>query len=134
MADKTLMVDTSLLLNHFRKTKRETSKLFKRIEEFDRIAISAITEYEVLVGATETQVSFWTDLFSEFEILKFDSETVQAAIKIKLDLKRKRKSIETADLFIAATAVVNELAFDTLNRKHFEYIDQLQLLTEFDDA
>lgn len=75
--------------------------------------------------ATETQVAFWTDLLSEFEILNFDSQTVQAAIKIKYGLKRKRKSIETADLFIAATAVANELAFDTLNRKHFKYIDQL---------
>jgi len=33
-----------------------------------------------------------------------------------------------SDLFIAATAVVNELPLATLNRKHFESVDGLKLL------
>jgi tRNA(fMet)-specific endonuclease VapC len=132
VADKILMVDTSLLLDHFRKTRREASRLYQHIEQFDRIAISAVTEYEVLVGATHAQVVFWKDLFSEFEILKFGSRTVEAAVEIKHSLMRKRKSIETADLFIAATAVVHGMTFDTLNTKHFVHIAQLKLLTDSD--
>lgn len=124
------MVDTSLLLDHFRKTNRELTKLYRHIDHYDLLVISAVTEYEVLVGATATQLAFWTELLSEFQILPFDSQTVQTAIDIKRSLKRKRKSIETANLFIAATAVANNLAFDTLNRKHFEQIEQLHLWSE----
>ena len=74
MADKILMVDTSLLLDHFRKTKREASRLYKRIDQFDQIAVSAVTEYEVLVGATPAQSAFWAELLSEFKIYRSIAE------------------------------------------------------------
>jgi tRNA(fMet)-specific endonuclease VapC len=43
-------------------------------------------------------------------------------------LKRKRKQIDIADLFIAATAVTNKMSLATLNRKHFDRIDTLTLI------
>ena len=49
------------------------------------------------------------------------------AIKIKLDLKKKRKSIEFQDLIIAAIALSHNLPLATLNQKHFEPIDGLIL-------
>jgi tRNA(fMet)-specific endonuclease VapC len=49
-------------------------------------------------------------------------------MEIQQDLKKLRKSIEKADLFIAAIAVANNLRLDTLNRKHFDNIGQLRLL------
>jgi len=44
------------------------------------------------------------------------------------ELKLKRKQIEIADLFIAATAVAHNFPFATLNRKHFDRIDRLNIL------
>jgi predicted nucleic acid-binding protein len=55
---------------------------------------------------------------------------VQTAIRLKQNLKRKRMTIEAADLFIAATAIAYGLEFDTLNRKHFLHIDGLKLQPE----
>jgi predicted nucleic acid-binding protein len=43
-------------------------------------------------------------------------------------LKRKRKQIALADLFIAATAISNQLSFATLNRKHFDRIEELNII------
>jgi len=43
-------------------------------------------------------------------------------------LKRKRKQIDLADLFIAATAVTNELPLATLNKKHFERVEILAII------
>ncbi len=130
MANQILVVDTSLLLEHFRKTKRENSRLFRQIDHYDQIFISVVTEYEVLVGATGAQAAFWQELLAQFQIMPLDSRTFEAAIAIKADLKRKRKSISLADLFIAATAVTLDLPFDTLNRKDFMHISQLQLLPD----
>ncbi|WP_374759920.1 type II toxin-antitoxin system VapC family toxin [Fibrella rubiginis] len=79
-------------------------------------------------GATPDQQRYWTNLFSEFDILSFDSNAARVAVQIRNDLKKLRKSIDTADLFIAAIAVANKLTLDTLNRKHFEHIQLLDLL------
>jgi len=53
---------------------------------------------------------------------------VQQAVIINRQLKLKRKQIDLADLFIAVTAITNNLPFATLNRKHFERIDTLNIV------
>ena len=74
------------------------------------------------------QLTFWNDLLSEILVLAFDSKAAHAAVEIQNSLKKQRMSNEKADLFIAATAVANSLPLDTLNRKHFDKIEQLALL------
>lgn len=128
MADKTLMIDTTLLIDYFRKTDKSKSRLVQHSEQFDQLAISTVTEFEVYSGATEAQLTFWNELLSEVFVLPFDSRAAHIAVDIQRDLKKLRKSIEKADLFIAATAVANGLTLDTLNRKHFDKIKQLTLL------
>jgi tRNA(fMet)-specific endonuclease VapC len=61
-------------------------------------------------------------------VLAFDKTVAKVAVNLNRELKRKRKLIDTADLFIAATAVANNLPFATLNRKHFDRIDELTII------
>ncbi|WP_419800771.1 type II toxin-antitoxin system VapC family toxin [Mucilaginibacter sp.] len=112
MADKTLVIDTTLLIDYFRKTDKSKSRLVQLSEQFDRLAISTVTEFEVYSGAIATQSDFWNELLSEFLVLPFDSRAAHIAVDIQRDLKRLSKSIEKADLFIAATAVANGLTLD----------------------
>ncbi len=130
MADRTLMIDTTLLINYFRKTDKSNSRLVQLSERFDQLVISTVTEFEVYSGATDAQMTFWTELLSEVLVLPFDSQAAHMAVEIQRDLKKLRKSIEKADLFIAATAVANGLTLDTFNRKHFDKIKQLKLLDD----
>jgi tRNA(fMet)-specific endonuclease VapC len=60
--------------------------------------------------------------------MPFDKTVAKRAVDLNKELKRKRKLIDTADLFIAATAIANNLPFATLNRKHFDRIDGLTLI------
>ncbi len=62
------------------------------------------------------------------KVLPFDKDVVKLAVIINRQIKQKRKQIELADLFIAATAITNNLPFATLNRKHFERIDTLNII------
>ncbi|RYY77657.1 MAG: type II toxin-antitoxin system VapC family toxin [Moraxellaceae bacterium] len=128
MADNTLMIDTTLLIDYFRKTDKTNAKLVQLSRQYEQIAISSVIEYEVYSGATPAQISFWQELLSEIVVLPFDSKAAHIAVDIQQQLKKLRKSIETADLFIAATAIANNLTLDTLNRKHFDKIEQLALL------
>jgi tRNA(fMet)-specific endonuclease VapC len=129
MADKTLMIDTGLLIDYFRKTDKSNARLVQLSKQFDQLAISSVTEFEIYSGATSSQLTFWNELLSEIIVLPFDSKAAHVAAEIQQELKKIRKTVEKADLFIAATAISNNLSLDTLNRKHFEVIEQLALFS-----
>ena len=61
-------------------------------------------------------------------IIPLDEVAVDTAVMMNSSLKMKRKQIDLADLFIAATAVAYGLSLATLNRKHFDRIDTLNII------
>ena len=130
MADKKIMVDSTILIDYFRKTDKINSKLVSHFKNYDQLYISSVTEFEVINGATQAHLQFWDGMLTRFAILDFDSKAARQAANIVAQLKTKRKTIDKPDLFIAATAVVNGLTLDTLNTKHFIHIDSLHLLTK----
>ena len=67
-------------------------------------------------------------MLQSIEIISLDESAVDISVEINAVLKKKRKQIDIADLFIAATAVANHLPFATINRKHFERIDRLNII------
>ena len=128
MAHKIILTDTSILIDYFRKTDKNNSVLISLFEQGYDFTISAVTHYEIYSGTTTNQVTFWKNLLQRTKVLAFDEIVAQTAVDINNELKRKRKQIEIADLFIAATAVANNLPFATLNMKHFDRIDSLHLV------
>jgi len=128
MADKIVLADTSILIDLFRKSEKANSRFVQLALQGYEFQISAITEFEVYSGATTAQLPFWDDLLQKVKVLPFDKEVVKLAVKINKQLKQKRKQIDLADLFIAATSLANNLPFATLNRKHFERIDGIDIV------
>jgi len=124
------MVDSTILIDYFRKTDKANSRLVSHFKNYDHLYISSVTEFEVVNGATKAHLRFWDGMLTRFTILDFDSKAARQAAEIVAQLKTKRKTIDKPDLFIAATAVVHGLALDTLNIKHFTHIDSLNLLTK----
>ncbi|MCF2488189.1 type II toxin-antitoxin system VapC family toxin [Dyadobacter sp. CY347] len=129
MAEKILMIDTCVLIDYFRKKDKSNSKLVQIADRFEQIAISSITEFEIYTGATPDQRSFRKSMLFEVLVISFDSSAAHYAAEIQQDLKRRRYAIDKADLFIAATAIANDTLFYTLNRKHFDKISELDLLS-----
>jgi len=128
MADIIILVDTSILIDYFRKSDKAKSKLILLIREGYKFQISAITEYEIYAGSTPTQQGFWGDLLGKTQVLSFNQSTAQVAVQINSELKKKSQQIAIADLFIASTSIDNNIPFATLNKKHFDRIDQLQIV------
>ncbi len=52
MADKITLVDTSVLINYYRKTDKANSVWVKLVRQRYRFSISAVTKYEIYSGAT----------------------------------------------------------------------------------
>ena len=130
MANQKLMVDTSLLIDYFRKTDKNNARLVTHFKNYGHLYISSIKAFEVLNGAKQVHLDFWEGMLPRFTVLDFDSKAARQAAAITEQLKLKRKTIDKPDLFIAATAVAHGLNFDTLNTKHFTHIDKLILLTD----
>jgi tRNA(fMet)-specific endonuclease VapC len=128
MADEMILLDTSVLIDYYRKTDKANSVLMGLLNKGYRFAISVVTKYEICAGATDSQQSFWKAVFEAISILPFDEGCVDGAVTLNANLKRKRKQIDLADLFIAATALQHNLPIATLNKKHFERIDSLGII------
>lgn len=123
-----ILIDTTILIDYFRKVGKSKTKLVTLANQFDKIAISCVTEFEIFMGANYNQMLFWNALLNHITILPFDSKAVSEALNIKKELKQLRKTIDCADLFIASTAITNKLPFYTLNLKHFRDIETLNLI------
>ena len=128
MADKVVLVDTSILIDYYRKTDKEKSIWISLVRQGYSFAVSAVTKYEIYAGATLNQLKFWDTVFEAITVMPLDELSVDTAVTVNAALKRKRKQIDMADLFIASTAVAHSLPLVTLNRKHFERIDTLKLI------
>ncbi|CAN5559173.1 type II toxin-antitoxin system VapC family toxin [soil metagenome] len=124
-----ILLDSSVLIDYYSKTQKDKSFFFHLSNQFSGYNISVITEYETLLGGNEL---FWKNLFLDFTIITYSSAINSYALKIQQDPKKKRKSIDFRDLIIAATVFRFSLPLATINKKHFENIDSLQLITPKD--
>ncbi|MEZ4776483.1 MAG: type II toxin-antitoxin system VapC family toxin [Bacteroidia bacterium] len=128
MAKEIICLDTSILIDFFRKKKKENTVFYKLTLTYQIFAVSVITEYEIFSGSTTDQLGFWESFFSQISVLPFDSETDAFAVKIFKQLKARNKLIDIPDILIAATAVKNNMKLATINRKHFDRVGDLELV------
>ena len=127
MAQEVVLLDTSVLIDYFRKTdKRRT--FFVALEERQvEFRISAITVFEVYAGATSSQLSFWDTLLNSVGVMPFGSAEARRAVTLQATLKEQRKQLAAPDLFIASTALEAKLPIATLDRRHFGLVPGLVL-------
>nr|NQU89907.1 type II toxin-antitoxin system VapC family toxin [Bacteroidota bacterium] len=120
-----ICLDTSVLIDFFRKKDKTKSFFHALAGEYDLFAVSAITEYEVYVGSNIEQDKYWDDFFKRVIVLPYDSQVNKIAIEIFRKLKHNNKLIDAPDLFIAASAIANNMQLATLNDKHFSRVHGL---------
>ncbi len=58
MADKKLMVDSSILIDYFRRKDKANSILISHFRNYDHLYISSVTEFEIVNGATPAHLQF----------------------------------------------------------------------------
>ncbi len=126
-----ICLDTNILIAHKRakKSHKARSFLFQLSFHYE-FAVSTVTTYELLRGDNQDEDQYWLSLFEAMQILPFDLNCSQKAALIYKDLKSKGQLIETEDLLIGATALRYQMKLATLNIKHFQRIENLQLITE----
>jgi predicted nucleic acid-binding protein len=127
MERERLLIDTSILIDHLRKTQKDKTIFYQVASRCDCL-ISVITEFEFSIGSTPQNRRFTEELLAKLPVLPFDSTCVKTASIIYRDLKAKNQLISLPDIFIAATAITHDLQLLTLNQKHFQRIVNLKLM------
>jgi predicted nucleic acid-binding protein len=125
--NRRVLVDTSILIDFFRKKNKNNSLLYK-IQETHDIYASTITEFEFLAGVKGERLKPLKHFFNRINLIPFDSNASIIASSIYKDLKSRNRIIEFRDIFIAATAIANDLPISTLNLEHFKRIRNLKIL------
>lgn len=128
MGKKTVMIDSCILIEYFRKADKSKNTWFKLVSSGFDLAMSVVVKYEIYSGATPQQINFWKDALAAVSVLPLEEHCVDEAVTINAQLKVARKQIEVADLLIAATAIANKMPLATLNKRHFERISILELI------
>lgn len=129
MAVREALLDTSVLIEHFRNKDKHTTVLFRTMHQGTLPRISVITRFEVLLGATMVQRKYWQDLFDTFIVHSLDDRVADQAVVMAQHLRKKGVGdIGMADLFIASTAMVHGLPLCTLNKRHFMRVEGLAML------
>ncbi|MEA3447138.1 MAG: type II toxin-antitoxin system VapC family toxin [Bacteroidota bacterium] len=127
MDRKIICLDTSILVEYFRKKDKNKSFLIELTFKY-KFAISVITKLEILNGSNQEQQTFWDKLFNKLQIIPLGEKEVEEASKIIKKLRSENKIIELADVLIGATAKTHKLKIATLNIKHFKQIDKLEIV------
>lgn len=128
MENEIICLDTSILIDFYRKKVKEKSVFFQLTSKYKLFAVSIVTEYEIMIGSDMEQSEYWSEFFNTVTILPFNKSANDAAITITRHLKATNKLIEVPDIFIGATALANNIKIATLNRKHFERIPGLEII------
>lgn len=107
---------------------RPSAQVLEWMATLDTIVLSAVTVYELSrgvgrlrPGARRRFLDAWLAelVQGSARTLPFDRAAALAASDLEAEARRQRRTIETRDLFVLATAKANSLAVATRNTAHF---------------
>jgi predicted nucleic acid-binding protein len=128
MANPDLVIDTSIIIDHLRKRNKRKSILFQIADTY-ALYVPAVVEFELFAGATdEEKLRDVKNILQSCTSIPMTSEVAQEAGLLYRKLKQDNQLIEIRDLLIASTAGVHGIPLMTLNTKHFQRIDALNLI------
>lgn len=114
------MVDSDIIIWYLKGRDKEV-QLLEELSEKGELFTSVVTIAEIRAGLTKDAKKIILELKNIFKPLDISEEIAE----LTGEFKQKYK-LDIADMFIAATAVVNKFTLVTHNKKHFS-MSQIKL-------
>lgn len=128
MARRDVILDSSIIIQHVRAGNKRNS-ILARSELLFKHHLSVISIYEIELGAYRSgRTSDLDTLQKSFIVLAFTKEIAMRAARLDVDLIRRNLQIGIKDTMIAATCLVHNFPLLTINIRHFDRVDGLQLI------
>jgi predicted nucleic acid-binding protein len=132
MAAANICLDTDILIDHLRNQPRTAACIEELETEGAILCTTTINAFELFYGAhktakKESNVRATKALLERLVLFDFNAHASELAGEILAALELGGESIGFRDLFIGATALVNNAQLLTRNIKHFQKVPGLQL-------
>ena len=122
------LFDTDILIDAGRKVADAVSYL-EHAGQKTIIGISVITQMELMVGCrSKAELNILEKFLRRFEVISLNEIISSRGITLLRDY-RLSHGLLIADALIAATALTIEAPLTTKNRKHYQFIKGLELLS-----
>ena len=128
-----IVVDTDIVLYIFKKDTR--SKLYEphliQVPKFiSFMTFAELRRWKFQSNWSETKNEKFEKLLSGFGVIYADEEFCNLWATITNDGFKKGRPISTADAWVAAVALRFDIPLLTHNRKHFESVESLKIVSE----
>lgn len=122
----TIVVDTSILIDHLRGDPRARTVLAQSLRSHQRVVASVLTRAEVLAGMRSGEEAATYQLLSLFEWLTVNEPLAERAGDLARRHLRSYPGVDLVDFVIAATAEQLGAELWTRNIKHFPMLQQVR--------
>lgn len=128
-----IVIDTDIVSYIFKKDTR--SELYEpHLVQVPRLisfmTFAELCRWKLQSNWGKTKSEKFEELLSDFGVIYADEELCEIWADIKNDAHQKGRPIETADAWIAAVALMFDIPLVTHNRKHFENVVDLKIISE----
>jgi len=125
-----ILVDTSVLIDYFRKQNKRKSLLWNLSNRDEVLYVSVITEFEFYCGCkNEQRKNEAKELFDLLTKMIFTSKHSIRASEIYNELRSKNQLIDVVDILLAGVASQESMTIATLNEEHFSRVDGLDIIS-----
>lgn len=121
----TVLLDTSVLIDHLRGDPAARDALAGAVAEGRRLAASVVVKVEILAGMRPAEEAVTRQLLDAVEWLSVDDDIAEVAGQLANRTLRTHPGVDPVDFIIAATAMANDASLWTRNIKHFPMFDDL---------
>jgi len=130
MEARRILVDTSVLIDYFRKRNKRKSFLWNLSKSDDVLYVSVIAEFEFYCGCkNEQRKNEAKEFFDLFTKIIFTSKHSIRAGEIYNELRSKNQLIDIVDILLAGVASQESMTIATLNKEHFGRVDGLDIIS-----
>ena len=121
------IIDTDILIDTSR-NKSEAIDYLQNLQTSSNLAISAVTQMELIVGCTnKADLRKIENFLQQFSIIKIDQDISDRSVEL-LKFYRLSHGLLIADSLIAATSIVWDYPLATKNQRDYRFIQELKLL------
>lgn len=121
----TILVDTSVLIDHLRGDDGARQALASAAQDGERLTCCVVTKVEVLAGVRPAEEPPTRRLLDAVEWLPVDDTIAEQAGRLANRYLRSYPGVDPVDYLIAATAHQHDATLWTRNLKHFPMFPQL---------
>jgi len=124
------VLDSNILSFYLRQEQQVIQKVKNELMDGNEVIIGPIAYYEVKRGLlaikAEKRLKEFDALCQILSVGQLDNSLLDFAVNIYCDLRDKKKTVEDADILIAAFCICHGFTLVTHNTKHFEAISGLR--------